>query len=198
MNISHSSVSFHIPNCLSVIGGEKEEQGERERERWSDPVPYFLFFTPLILPISFGLPAFSLFHWDWQLRIIAFIMCGVLSPAPLFLFMSEQKTSGQVSLFVSSVGEINEKNSAVSRLLWQASKSPTLLVQEDPRLFVCRVHPGRKSFTLWRLIRRGSTWSKLYAAINPSFVAPFVYVITCDTEKKSTVSSVRDLRVHNS
>lgn len=24
MNISHSSVSFHILNCLSVIGGERE------------------------------------------------------------------------------------------------------------------------------------------------------------------------------
>lgn len=37
MNISHSSVSFHILNCLSVI------RGERERERLSDPVPYFSY-----------------------------------------------------------------------------------------------------------------------------------------------------------
>ena len=54
--------------------------------------PTFFFFAPLILPISFGLPAFSLSHRDWQLKIIAFIMCGVFIPSSsVFLFMREQK-----------------------------------------------------------------------------------------------------------
>lgn len=98
LNISHSTVSFHILNCLSVIGGE------RERESGSDPVPYF--FAPLILPISFGLPAFPLPHRDWQLKIIAFIMCGVFIPSSsVFLFMREQKVLSAVSLFISLLGD---------------------------------------------------------------------------------------------
>lgn len=98
MNISHSSVSFHIFNCLSVIG--------RGRERWSDPVPYF-FFAPLILPINFGLPAFSLSRGDWQLKIIAFIMCGVSFQALLcFSLWENKKMSGPVSLFISSIGRL--------------------------------------------------------------------------------------------
>lgn len=78
---------------------------ERARERWSDPVPYF--FAPLILPISFGLPAFSLSHRDWQLKIIAFIMCGVSFQALLcFSLWENKKVSSPVSLFISSIGRL--------------------------------------------------------------------------------------------
>lgn len=53
LNISHPSVSFHLLNCLSVIGGKRASE-----IIW--PSPLLFLFSPLILLISFGLPALSL------------------------------------------------------------------------------------------------------------------------------------------
>lgn len=54
MNISHSSVSFHILNCLSVIGGEREMI-------WPTPLLFFFFF---FLHLSF-----CLLVLDYQLSL---------------------------------------------------------------------------------------------------------------------------------
>lgn len=160
MNISHSSVSFHILNCLSVIRGERETI-------WPSPL-LFLHLSFCLLVLDYRL---CLSHWDWQLKIIAFIMCVVFIPSSsLFLFMREQKNVELSQSIHFLYWEINERNSAVSSLLWQASKSPCR------RTCVCGVHTGRQSFavTLGQFIRKASTWSKLYATIILTSVAYFV------------------------
>lgn len=139
MNISHSSVSFHILNCLSVIGGE------RERERWSDPVPYF--FAPLILPISFGLPAFSL---SLSLRLAAednsfHNVWSFIPSSSVFLFMREQKMSSPVCLFISSIGRLMRRT-ALSQAFCDRLQSPctgglmSVCLRSSHRLAFIRVY----------------------------------------------------------
>ena len=100
----------------------------RERDDLTQSPTFFFFFAPLILPISFGLPAFSLSHWDWQLKIIAFIMCGVFIPSSsVFLFMREQKKKKKmlsaVSLFISSVGRLM-RGTVLSKAFCDRLQSP--------------------------------------------------------------------------
>lgn len=98
MNISHSSVSFHILNCLSVIGGKRERDDLTQS-------PTFLHLSFCLLVWDYQLSPLS--HRDWQLKIIAFIMCGVFIPSSsVFFFMREQKMLSAVSLFISSIGRL--------------------------------------------------------------------------------------------
>lgn len=88
---------YEYISFLSLISYSQLSVSNWRRERWSDPVPYF--FAPLILPISFGLPAFSLSHRDWQLEIIAFIMCGVSFQALLCFSLWENKKCRAQSVY---------------------------------------------------------------------------------------------------
>lgn len=105
----HFPVWFHIGECLSVIEAERQ----RRCDVTQSPTSLHLSFCPLVLDY----PRSLLSHSDWQLKIIAFIMCGDSFQAVLCSgLMREQKMSSPLSLFIFCIWEINE-NSAVSSLL---------------------------------------------------------------------------------
>lgn len=91
---------------LSLISYSQLSVSNWRRERddltHSPTFFFFFFFAPLILPISFGLPAFSLSHRDWQLKIIAFIMCGVFIPSSSCVSLYE-RTKKKKKCWVQSV-----------------------------------------------------------------------------------------------
>lgn len=99
------SVSFQI--LSSLVSNVK-----RVRD---DPVPYFHSTH------EFGINV-PLSHWDQQ--IMAFIICAVFTPgSSLFPFMREQNQQESSQSFHFLYLAINERNAAVSWLLWQASKA---------------------------------------------------------------------------
>lgn len=136
----------------------------KERKRWSDPVPYF--FAPLILPISLGLPAFpslsprlaaedNSFHNVWSFYSELFCV---------FLYERTKNVERSQSIHFL-YWEINERNSAVSSLLWQASKSLY-------RRTVC-LYRQTFAFTLWQFIRQVGAWSKTICYNYLNICCPF-------------------------